>query len=158
MAEQTPTAQQNSATNPSTTIAANAEAAKAAADLARQAPNKQDATGEPLPQTDNDPMRELLEYVDRARALIANADPNLAERIQILTRQGADPRQRAQRGFRHQVAYAVQDLEKSLWPLPMAAELRSEMTRLAATAPGLENGRMHTLMDATASLEDRRLI
>jgi len=104
-------------------------------------------------------MRELLEHLERAQPLIANLDRNLAETIQTLTRQGADPERRTLSAFRHQVAYAVQDLERSaIWPIAMASELRSEMTRLAATAPGLENERMRALMRATASLEDKRLI
>jgi hypothetical protein len=112
-----------------------------------------------LPEANTDPMRELLEHLERAQPLIANLDRNLAETIQTLTRQGADPERRAQPAFRHQVAYAVQDLEKSaIWPIAMAPDLRSEMTRLAATAPGLENERMGALMRATALLEDKRLI
>ena len=110
-------------------------------------------------QADSDAMRELLEHLERAQPLIANLDRNLAETIQTLTRQGTDPERCAQPAFRHQVAYAVQDLEKSaIWPIAMAPELRLEMTRLAATAPGLENERMGALMRATASLEDKRLI
>jgi hypothetical protein len=121
--------------------------------------NKPEEQAKPLPEENTDPMRELLEHLERAQPLIANLDRNLAETIQTLTRQGADPERRAQPAFRHQVAYAVQDLEKSaIWPIAMAPELRSEMTRLAATAPGLENERMRALMLVTASLEDKRLI
>jgi hypothetical protein len=112
-----------------------------------------------LPEANTDPMRELLEHLERAQPLIANLDRNLAETIQTLTRQGSDPERRAQPAFRHQVAYAVQDLEKSaIWPIAMAPELRLEMTRLAATAPGLDNEQMGALMRVTASLEDKRLI
>jgi hypothetical protein len=104
-------------------------------------------------------MRELLEHLERAQPFIANLDRNLAQTIQTLTQQGADPERRTEPGFRHRVAYAVQDLEKSaVWPIAMAPELRSEITQLAATAPGLENERVRALMRATASLEDKRLI
>ena len=122
-------------------------------------PNEPEERAKLPPQADSDPMRELLEHLERAQPLIANLDRNLAETIQTLTRQGADPERRTLSAFRHQVAYAVQDLERSaIWPIAMASELRSEMTRLAATAPGLENERMRALMRATASLEDKRLI
>ena len=122
-------------------------------------PNEPEERAKLPPQADSDPMRELLEHLERAQPLIANLDRNLAETIQTLTRQGADPERRTLSAFRHQVAYAVQDLERSaIWPIAMAPELRSEMTRLAATAPGLENERMRALMRATASLEDKRLI
>jgi hypothetical protein len=124
-----------------------------------QTVNKPDEKGKLPPRADNDPMRELLEHLERAQPFIANLDRNLAQAIQTLTLQGVDAERRTQPAFRHQVAYAVQDLEKSaVWPIAMAPELRSEMTRLAATAPGLENERMRALMRATASLEDKRLI
>jgi hypothetical protein len=158
MAEQMPTTQQNSTSTPTAPTPPNAEAARAAAEPAHQARNKPDEAGKPPSQTDNDPMRELLQQLQRARAFIANADPDLAARIQSLAQLGSDLQQRAQPGFHHQVAYAVQDLEKSLWPLPMSAELRADITRLAAMAPGLENERMQALMRTTASLDDKPLI
>jgi len=129
------------------------------AEAAASPRNKPEEQAKLLPEGNTDPMRELLEHLERAQPLIANLDRSLAETIQTLTRQGADPERCAEPAFRHQVAYAVQDLEKSaIWPIAMAPELRSEMTRLAATAPGLENERMGALMRATALLEDKRLI
>ena len=104
-------------------------------------------------------MRELLEHLERAQPTIANLDRNLAQTIQALTQQGADPERRAQPAFRHQVAYALQDLEKlPVWPIPITPEFRSEIARLAATAPGLENQHMLALMRGTAFLEDKRLV
>jgi hypothetical protein len=115
--------------------------------------------GKPAAQADKEPMHELLEHLQRAQPLIANIDLNLAQTIQTLAQQGAVPERRAQPGFRHQVAYALQDLEKyPIWPIPITPELRSEMTRLAAATPGLQNERMLALMRETATLEDKRLI
>ena len=74
-------------------------------------PNEPEERAKLPPQADSDPMRELLEHLERAQPLIANLDRNLAETIQTLTRQGADPERRTLSAFRHQVAYAVQDLE-----------------------------------------------
>jgi len=129
------------------------------AEAAASPRNKPEEQAKLLPEGNTDPMRELLEHLERAQPLIANLDRNLAETMQTLTRQGADPERCAEPAFRHQIAYAVQDLEKSaIWPIAMAPELRLEMTRLAATAPGLENERMGALMRVTASLEDKRLI
>jgi hypothetical protein len=108
---------------------------------------------------DKDPMQELLDNLQRAQPTIATLDRDLAHWIQTLTREGADPQRRTEPDFRHQVAYAVQDLEKhALWPMPMTPEFRSEMTRLAITAPGLQNPRMLALMHTTAALEDKQLI
>jgi hypothetical protein len=104
-------------------------------------------------------LQELLEHLHRAQPLIANIDRHLAQTIQSLTEQGAEPERRAQPGFRHQVAYALQDLEKyPIWPIPITPELRSEMTRLAAAAPGLETERVLALMRETGTLEDKRLV
>jgi hypothetical protein len=126
---------------------------------AQYSPNKSGEPSNPAIQADNDPLRELLEHLHRAQPLIANIDRHLAQTIQSLTQQGAEPERRAQPGFRHQVAYALQDLEKyPIWPIPITPELRSEMTRLVATAPGLQNERMLALMRETAVLEDKRLI
>ena len=117
------------------------------------------AGGKPSAQVQKDRMHEMLERLQRAQPFIANIDRNLAQTIQTLAQQGADPERRAQPGFRHQVAYALQDLEKyPVWPIPITPEFRSEMTRLAAAAPGLENKRMLALMRETAALEDKRLI
>ena len=111
------------------------------------------------PDPDSDPTHQLLQQLQRAQPMIATLDRSLAQTIQTLAQEGADPARRAQAGFRHQVAYALQDLEKlPVWPIQMPAELRSEMTRLAVTAPGLENPRMLALMRATSSLQDKELI
>jgi len=150
MADQTGATQNSMAETPNPPSAENAAGTKADIDP---------AGGKPSAQAQKDPMQELLEHLQRAQPLIANIDRNLAQTIQILAQQGADPERRAQPGFRHQVAYAMQDLEKyPVWPIPVTPELRSEMTRLAATAPGLENERMLALMHETATLEDKRLI
>ena len=49
-----------------------------------------------LPEANTDPMRELLEHLERAQPLIANLDRYLAETIQTLTREGADAERRTQ--------------------------------------------------------------
>jgi hypothetical protein len=155
MAEETPATAQN----PTTASADNRSDAEAAAPTAAQPPNKPDEKAKLPPQADKDPMREVLEHLQRAQPVINNLDRNLAQTIHALTEQGAHPERRAQPAFRHQVAYALQDLEKlPVWPIPMTPEFRSEITRLAATAPGLENQHMLALMRGTASLEDKRLV
>jgi hypothetical protein len=111
------------------------------------------------PEPDSDPTHQLLQQLQRAQPMITTLDRSLAQTIQTLAQESADPARRARAGFRHQVAYALQDLEKlPVWPIQMSAELRSEMTRLAVTAPGLENPRMLALMRATSSLHDAELV
>ena len=105
-------------------------------------------------------MRDLLDTMDRLHGRIAAADPALAQQMQALVQQGANPGARAQEGFRTSVAYALQDLEKhhtGRLDLPSAG-LRTEMTQRAETAPGLQNQAMQELMQATTSLDDRKLV
>ena len=105
-------------------------------------------------------MRDLLDTMDRLHGRIAAADPTLAQRMQALVQQGTDSGARAQEGFRTSVAYALQDLEKhhtGRLDLP-GAGLRTEMTQRAGTAPGLQNQAMQELMQATTSLNDRKLV
>lgn len=108
---------------------------------------------------DSDPAKDLLDRLRLAQANIALVDPGLARTIQNLIDRGADPERRAQPGFRTGLAYALQDLEKlGIGPIAIAPELRVEMSRLAATAPGLENERMRALLRATPEIADRRVV
>ncbi|WP_158931414.1 hypothetical protein [Acidisphaera sp. S103] len=116
---------------------------------------KPDSQGKPA-AAEKDPMRELLDRLERLAP--ASADPGLARTVQSLSQRGVDPDQRAQPGFRHDVAYALQDMEKSLGRLELPPALRTEMTQLAGTAVGLTNERMRALMGATATIEDRSLV
>lgn len=151
MAEQMAAAQEQSTTAE--------EAARAAISPNAPPPGIPGESAKPAAQSDKDPMRELLDRMERLQPVLANVDPSLAKTMQSLTRQGTDPERLAQAGFRHQVAYALQDLEKSpIGAIAIAPELRSEMTHLAGTAPGLENERMQALMRATAALQDNALI
>jgi hypothetical protein len=117
--------------------------------------SKPDSQGKPV-ATDKDLMRELLDRLERLAP--ATADPGLARTLQNLSQRGVDPDQRAQPGFRHDVAYALQDVEKSLGRLELPPTLRTEMTQLVGTAVGLANERMQALMGATATMQDRSLV
>ena len=119
--------------------------------------SKPDSQGKPA-ATDKDPMRELLDRMERLAPMMASGDPVLARTLQNLSQRGVDPDQRAQPGFRHDVAYALQDVEKSLGRLELPPTLRTEMTQLAGTAVGLTNERMQALMGATATIQDRSLV
>lgn len=108
---------------------------------------------------DKDPMRELLDRMERMARMVGNGDPVLSRTLQNLSQRGVDPEQRSQPGFRHDVAYALQDLEKSMGGrLELPPALRAEMTQLAGTAVGLTNERMQVLMGATATIQDRSLV
>ena len=138
----------------------------ASATRTRRADNteKSDTTTKPDSQgksaaAEKDPMRELLDRLERLAPMIAPGDSSLARTLQNLSQRGADHEQRSQLGFRHEVAYALQDLEKSpLGRLELASAIRNEMTQLAGSAVGLTNERVQTLMGATGSIQDRNLV
>lgn len=108
---------------------------------------------------DADPMRELLDRLARMQPAIRGVDPNLAQSLDPLILMGADPAMRAQPGFRHQVAYAFQDLEKSgIGRIEVNSDIRREMTLLAGSAPGLENRRMQAVMQEATMINTPTLI
>ncbi len=121
-------------------------------------PPKQDPTNQQqTPQ--RDATRELLDTLALSYGRVSQIDRSTAQAIQEVVRQGSDPARHADPGFRHQLAYAVQDTEKVLRaPLSMPAELRIEMVDRAGSAPGLENERMLALMRSTANIGDRKLV
>ena len=106
-----------------------------------------------------DVTRELLDTLALSYGRVSQVDRPTAQAIQDVVRQGSDPSRHADPAFRHQLAYAVQDTEKTLRaPLSMPAELRIEMVDRAGSAPGLENERMQALMRSTANIGDRNLV
>ncbi len=120
-----------------------------------EAPVKQDSQGKPT-GGEKDPIRELLDRLDRLAP--ATGDAALIRAVQGLSQRGADQEQLTQPTFRHNVAYALQDVEKALGRQELPPALRSEMTQLAGSAVGLANERMLALMASTASIQDRSLV
>jgi len=134
------------------------EAAKPSNAATQDSNNRPDETAKAA-AAGKDPMRELLDQMERLRPMIAAVDPNLGRIMQSLSQQGADPERRAQQSFRTGVAYALEDLEKAhTGRLELPSALRAETTQLAGTAPGLENERMLAVMRGTASIDDRSLV
>lgn len=108
---------------------------------------------------ENDPLRDLLAQMDRLRPQIAATDRSLADTVRVLAERSAEPGRVDEARYRTVVSYALQDLEKRhSIILQIPAELRRELTGLAATAPGLENDRMKALLVHTPSIEDRALV
>jgi hypothetical protein len=106
-----------------------------------------------------DPTRELLDTLALSYGGVSQIDRPTAQAIQDVVRQGSDPARHNDPMFRYQLAYTVQDTEKTLRaPLSMQAELRIEMADRAGSAPGLENERMQALMRSTANIGDRNLV
>ncbi len=108
---------------------------------------------------ENAPTAEAVEQLKKALPSIAEGDRTLAQVVERVVRESADPLRANQRSFQHEVAYTVQDVELTkVGKLNLSEQARSEVTRLAESAPGLESVKMQTLLQSTATLEDRGLV
>ncbi len=106
-----------------------------------------------------EPLRELIDKLERTQLLVARVDPALASVIKSISERAGIPGRLEDPGFRTRVAYATQDVEKLVGPIAgMQGGLREEMTRLAATSPGLRNERMQELVRSTPTIDDRSLV
>ncbi len=117
-----------------------------------------DSLSNQLPTADDLPAlaRNLHDLLPK----IQNVDHGLARGIDVIGRELAGGKDPADVKVRTQVAFLVQDAERHLGKgaVPMAPELREEMTERAATVPGLQDERMKRLLGATDGMDDRRLV
>ncbi len=110
----------------------------------------------------NDALHDVITLMNRVATdtKLALLNPDLAGMVGKLAEQAAEPERLSQPSYRTGAAYAVQDLEKYSGgkPISMPPELRTELTMLAGTSPGLQNERMQALVAKTAELDDRGLV
>ncbi len=115
--------------------------------------------GKPADTVPADPLRALIDKLDRAQPLVSRVDPALAAVVRNVTERAGQPGRLDDPSYRTRVAYLLQDMEKLVGPVAgVQPGLREEMTRLAATAPGLQNERMQALVAMTASIEGKALV
>lgn len=108
-----------------------------------------------------DPIHDLIDKLQRSQSMVVSVDPALGASIRAVAAQGEMPGRADDPMFRTKVAYALQDVEKLAGPsvrIRMPDGLRTEMTALAATSPGLQNERMQALLQGTATMDDRPLV
>lgn len=112
------------------------------------------------PKRESDPMLELLSKLAKVSTVIAAREPGMAKGLNQLVEQAAEPGRTEQPVFRTQVAYMLQDVEKlaGTTAISVPPELRSELSKLAATSPGLENRQMEALVRSTPDIDDRSVI
>lgn len=113
----------------------------------------------PQEQAAIDPLRDVIERMNRARDHIAKADPHLSDTIRLLSERADRPGLIAQENYRTRVAYALMDLEKLAGPVSnMPGTLRQEMDRLSTNVSGLQNERLGELMRMTPEIKDNGLV
>ncbi len=106
----------------------------------------------------HDPIKEIVDHLQHAESDIKELDKSLAQTVESIIRQASDDLRMNQRHFRHEVAYAFQDLERKAGAIAISPQARATVIGLAGSAPGLENARMLNLMHSTATIEDRALV
>ena len=105
------------------------------------------------PDKDQDEIQQLVSRLQQTGRRLGGSQQELVREIGALVKEAAVPANRDDVVFRTRVAYAVQDMEKVAGPIRMGAGLRTEMTALAATYPGLQNDRMKALVASTGEIE-----
>ncbi len=106
-----------------------------------------------------DPIHDLVTRLNRDATQLATKDPELSRSVRQLAEAADRPGRSDDPNFRTRAAYALQDMERLGGPIStVPTALREEMTRLAATAPGLQNDRLQDLVRSTKSLDDMQLV
>ncbi len=106
-----------------------------------------------------DPLRALIDKLERTQPLVAKVEPGLAAAVRGIVERADQPGQLDEAMYRTRVAYALQDIEKLVGPVSgVPGDLRQEMTRLAGTSPGLRHEGMQALVASTIGIDDRALV
>ena len=109
----------------------------------------------PLPDS---PISDLVQRLERLQPQIKETAPQLAGAINSLSYSASQPDRANSPHFKTALAYTLEDVEKHYGPLPVDPSLRDELSRLAATSPGLKNKQMQSLLLLTPTLADRDLV
>ena len=113
----------------------------------------------PAAEQERNPLRDVVDRMDRAREHISKADPQLSETIRLLAERADRTGMMDNPPYRGRVAYALLDLEKLAGPVSnMPEALRQELTQLATSVSGLQNERLQELMRRTAEIPDGGLV
>ena len=106
-----------------------------------------------------DSIHDLVTRLNGDATQLATKDPELSRSVRQLAEAADRPGRSDDPNFRTRAAYALQDMERLGGPIStVPTALREEMTRLAATAPGLQNDRLQDLVRSTKSLNDMQLV
>ena len=106
-----------------------------------------------------DPIHDLVSRLNRDATQLASKDAELSRSVRQLAEAADRPGRTDDPSFRTRTAYALQDMERLGGPIStVPTALREEMTRLAATAPGLQNDRLQELVRTTKSMDDMQLV
>jgi hypothetical protein len=104
-------------------------------------------------------IRDVLAKLGASIDQLPASAKALRMKIQELVKDALEPVRFNQRQVQHEVAYAAQDFEKATGrQLDLTPAQRSEITRFAGSAPGLENERMIALLHTTSKIDDHNVV
>ncbi len=113
----------------------------------------------PEPGEARESVYDLVARLNRDATQLATKDPELSRSVRQLAEAADRPGRTEDPNFRTRTAYALQDMERLGGPIStVPVALREEMTRLAGSAPGLQNERLQELVRSTKSLDDMQLV
>jgi len=104
------------------------------------------------------PLREVLQRLEKVQPMLAAYDAKLADTVTQLKNKGNEPEAFSKQDDRHKLAYAFQDVERAVGRLELPPQARTEVTRLAESATGLENERMLALMRSTGAMSHQGVV
>ena len=104
------------------------------------------------------PLREVLQRLEKVQPMLAAYDAKLADTVTQLKNKGNEPEAFSKQDDRHKLAYAFQDVERAVGRLELPPHARTEVTRLAESATGLENERMLALMRSTGAMSHQGVV
>lgn len=103
-----------------------------------------------------DPLREVLYRLERLQPILASYSTELGTTVKQLSQEGADSEALGHQKYRQALAYAHQDAERTaVGRLEVSPAARAEVTKLATSAPGLENERMLVIMRSTPDMANQ---
>jgi hypothetical protein len=138
-----------------TRLAASAPAPDTASAPRSDGPAKRADAMQPPP----DPIRDILTKLVTTLDQLPDSAKPLATKIRELDKDAQDPVRFNQKSVQHEVAYAGQDFEKATGrQLDLTPAQRTEVTKLAGSAPGLENERLAALLRSTGQFDDSALV
>ena len=123
-----------------------------------EVPPASEPAAEPAPKVD--PIIILLARMQTAMASFPTGETGLTRGINQLAERAAATDATNDATFRTHVAYLLQDTTRVLGAsaIEVPAALNAEMTKLAATSPGLTNKAMKAMLQGTSDIGDRGLV
>jgi len=132
------------------------------ASLLNPQPTPETPAAEPAADTAQkvDPILILLARLQTATSSFPAGETGLTKGINHLSERAATTDATGDATFRTQVAYMLQDTKRVLGAnaFDVPPVLQAEMTKLAATSPGLTNKAMEAMLQGTQDIADRGLV